>query len=211
MSLPTDDTIMAAANDEQAAAAIWLANFARAIEHRDAQGIAATFLPGGLLRDVLTFSWDTRSLRGREEITRYLSEDNRLSEAHVTDIALETDPFFTPRPSLTPSGEQVGIEAGFTYETRHSIGRGYAHLQKAEGGAWQAITVGMLVLDLKAHPEPQNVATDWESAGKPWDELEAERKAKIEASPHVLVGRSSMPFSGALLTYNVQLEPDNVA
>ncbi|EKM52203.1 uncharacterized protein PHACADRAFT_176228 [Phanerochaete carnosa HHB-10118-sp] len=178
---------MAAANNEQATAAIWLADFARAFEHRDAQGIAATFLPGGWLRDVLTFSWDTRSLRGREEITRYLSEDSRLSEAHVTNIALETDPFFTPRPSLTPSGEQVGVETGFTYETRHSIGRGYAHLRKAQGGAWHAITVGMLVLDLKTHPEPQNVAKDWESAGKPWGELEAERKAKIEASPHVLV------------------------
>ncbi|GJE96957.1 NAD(P)/FAD-dependent oxidoreductase [Phanerochaete sordida] len=174
-------------HDTDAVAEAWLSTFARAVEGADAQGVAGTFLAGGWLRDVLTFSWDTRSLRGRDAIARYLAADDRLSNTRLTNIVLETDPLFAPQLSLSPSGEQVGVEAGFTYETRHCVGRGYAHLRRDADGAWRAVTVGMLVLDLKAHPEPQNVAADWEASGKTWAELERERKAKVETNPQVLI------------------------
>ncbi|EKM53733.1 uncharacterized protein PHACADRAFT_211396 [Phanerochaete carnosa HHB-10118-sp] len=178
---------MTSLTDTHSITANWLAAFARAISDGDAQRVAATFLPEGWLRDVLTFVWDTRSLRGREAIQRYLTESNHLSQAQIFNIALETDPFYTPRESFAPTGDRVGVETGFKYETRYAICRGYAHLRQVEDGTWQAITVGMIALDLKAHPEPMNVALDWEASGRTWDVLEAERKAKIETDPHVLI------------------------
>ncbi|EKM52189.1 uncharacterized protein PHACADRAFT_212761 [Phanerochaete carnosa HHB-10118-sp] len=173
--------------DAHSTAANWLAAFARAVSDGDAQRVAATFLTDGWLRDVLTFVWDTRSLHGREVIQRYLTESNRLSLAQVANIALEKDPFYTPRESFAPTGDRVGVETGFTYETRYALCRGYAHLRQVEDGTWQAITVGMIALDLKAHPEPANVAADREASGRTWDELEVERKAKIESDPHVVI------------------------
>ncbi|GJF00330.1 NAD(P)/FAD-dependent oxidoreductase [Phanerochaete sordida] len=165
----------------------WLATFASALTANDAQAVASTFVPNGWLRDVLTLTWDTRSSNGREAIARYLTESDRLSAAHIANIAIETNPHYAPRESFTPDGHKVGVETGFTYETRHGLCRGYAHLVQVPDGSWLAVTVGMVMLDLKAHPEPRNVAADWEATGRTWGELEAERKAKIESDPYVLV------------------------
>lgn len=202
---------MSSPTDTHSIAADWLAVFARAVSDGDAQRVAATFIPEGWLRDVLTFVWDTRSLHGREAIQRYLAESNHLSQARIADIALEKDPFYTPRESFTPTGDRVGVETGFTYETRYAVCRGYAHLRQVEDGTWQAITVGMIVLDLKVHPEPVSVAIDWEASGRTWDELEAERKAKIESDPHVLISEPHTLFIGFAVTKCSQLELDNVA
>ncbi|GJE99191.1 NAD(P)/FAD-dependent oxidoreductase [Phanerochaete sordida] len=173
--------------DAHSAAATWLATFAQAVARGDAAGVAESFLPRGWLRDVLTFAWDTRALQGREAIRDYLTDAGRLAAARVTDITLETNPFYAPREATAPSGEVVGVEGGFTYGTQHARGRGYAHLRQDESGTWRALTLGMVVLDLKAHPEPVDVAADWESTGRTWGELEAERKARIESDPEVLI------------------------
>lgn len=165
----------------------WVATLARALHDADAQAVAATFLPTGWLRDVLTFTWDTRSLRGRDAIARYLAGSDRLTAARIASVAVDTDPFYAPRDSFAPSGHKVGVETGFTYETRYVLGRGYAHLCQAPDGTWLAVTVGMLALDLKAHPEQRDVAADWETNGRTWAEYMAEQRARNESAPYVLI------------------------
>ncbi|GJE99177.1 hypothetical protein PsYK624_154250 [Phanerochaete sordida] len=62
---------MAAPADAHAIAAAWLSTFAQATAADGAHGGAAMFLSDGWLRDVLTFAWNTRSLRRRATIAAY--------------------------------------------------------------------------------------------------------------------------------------------
>ena len=176
---------MATEQDAKAVAQTWLIAFSRATAAQDAHAVAATFHPNGWLRDVLTFVWDTRSLRGRASIAEYLAGSHRLVDTQLANIVLESDPHYAPTTNI---GVQPEVQAGFRYETRHALGRGYVRLVQGKDGTWLAQTLGMIVFDLKAHPEPVDVAAAWEADGRPWGELEAERRAGIESDPHVLIG-----------------------
>lgn len=188
---------MSTINEPDSIVATWLSAFVHGVQSGDPQAIANTFLPNGWLKDVLTFTWDTRAFRGRDAVARYLADSDRLSQAAVTNIVLETDPHFTPRFSSDVKDE---VEAGFRYETRCALGRGYVHLRQDEDGAWRAQTLGMIILDIKGHEEVENIAGDWEADGRTWGAQEAERKAKIEADPYVLIGMSTaISHSGDLV------------
>ena len=113
--------------------------------------------------------------------------DNSLSVASLSGIALSTEAFYRPR--ISP-GDATAVESGFTYETRHARGRGYVHLRKDDQGAWRAQTLGMIVLDLKGHEEAACIDADWERGDRTWGEYAAERRARVEAQPYVLIGLS---------------------
>lgn len=178
--------LQASENEAAAIAASWLTRLSSAVQAVDTRAFASTFLSNGWFRDVLTFVWDTRSLRGPGAIASYLSESNRLAAANVSNVVLEEDPYFLPHFVPGPSGSN-GLELGFRYETHHAIGRAYAHLEQDGAGAWKALTLGMIIVDLKGHEEPDNVAENWETDGRAWVDIEEERRARIESNPHVLI------------------------
>lgn len=180
--------------EADAIAIAWLTRLSSAIQAADAQTFASTFLPNGWFRDVLTFVWDTRSLRSPSVIASYLSEANRLAEAGITNITVDKDPYFIPHFVPGPGGSSA-VEVGFLYETKHAIGRAYAHLEKDDAGSWNALTLAMIIVDLKGHEEPENVAANWEADGSTWGELEEQRRVKIESNPHVLIGTSFSLFT----------------
>ena len=180
--LQTDST------EASAIASAWLATLTLAAQSADAQAFAAAFLPHGWLRDVLTFSWDTRSLRGPEAIAAYLAGTRRLAE--VAGVAHDAEPHFRAHVAPGPGGAG-GVEFGFVYETACARGRAYARLEKDGQGAWKALTLTMIVVDLKGHEEPENVAADWEAGGRAWEDIEAERRSQIESDPYVLIGKSA--------------------
>lgn len=167
-----------------AVATSWLANLTLAIGSADPQAFAAVFLPNGWFRDVLTFSWDTRSLRGPEAIASYLTETHRLAE--VSNVTLDKELYYLPHFVPGPGGSS-GVEVGFLYEITHAVGKAYAHLEKDERGSWKALTLTMIITDLKGHEEPENVAADWETGGRTWGDIEAERRSQIESDPYVLI------------------------
>lgn len=177
---------MGATTDQQTVAQSWLSAFSAAVSSGDAKAVAATFLPYGWLRDVLTFIWDNRSLSGPEAIAAYLAEDNRLSTAEVTDIKLDQDPHFQPFPTVDPTGAH-GVEFGFVFQTPRGIGKGFVRLRQDGELNWKALTVSTMIVDWKGHEEREG-QLDYEAQGKTWTELFNETKAKVEADPYVLVG-----------------------
>ena len=183
MSTITDD-------QAQAIASSWLAKLTGAAAANDANAFAATFLPHGWLRDVVTFTWDCRALRGREAIAHYLSTSNSLENAALTNVALATEPYY--RPHVSPHDANT-IEAGFTYETRIAVGRAYVHLRQDEQGQWLALTVGMIVQDLKGHEETPCVDDSWAEGYRTWTRYAREQRENIENQPYVLIGESPLP------------------
>ncbi|GJE97012.1 NAD(P)/FAD-dependent oxidoreductase [Phanerochaete sordida] len=174
-------------DEPTAIATTWLTDFTAAISSRDHNAVAATFLPFGWLRDVLTFVWDTRSLRGPEAIASYLAESDRLAAAQVSNILLSEDPSYRTKWAPGPAGPRSSVEAGFDYETVHARGRGYVRLAPGPDGAWKVLTLGMIIVDLKGHEEPERAKPEWDDESCGWEEREERCRADIEADPYVLI------------------------
>lgn len=173
----------------RAIADTWLSSFASALSSGDAQAVAATFLPNGWLRDVLTFTWDNRSLEGREKIAKYLSE--RLPGVAISEVKLNEDKHFLP--VRFSAGPAHGIEFGYTYETGIAHGMGLVRLVQDEQEQWGALIVSAIIVDLKGFEETPG-RQNFEDSTKdlPWSEYQAGCRARVETDPHVLISASSV-------------------
>ena len=171
--------------DPIAIAQQWLNAFAAGFRANDAQAVAATFQPGGFLRDVLTFMWDYHTLEGRENIQAYLSDKFALSK--VSGFALTNDPYLQPKPFQM--GPLRGIEFAFKYQTPTAHGQGFTRLIEDKKDGWQGHIVAMIVMDLKGHEEPTRRYSFEEFVnGKSWGDYMHDLRASWEKDPHVLVG-----------------------
>nr|VWO95175.1 N/A [Ganoderma boninense] len=81
----------------QVVASSWLADYSAAFATQNLDALAGLFLPDGWLRDLLVFTWDTRSLEGREKIKAFLLPT--LSGAQVSDFKLDESAHLMPRTS----------------------------------------------------------------------------------------------------------------
>src|SRR6185437_16427587 len=66
------------------AAQAWLGRFQTALQGNDAAAAAALFLPEGLWRDLLAFTWTITTFSGRDAITAMLRE--RLARTQPRDF-----------------------------------------------------------------------------------------------------------------------------
>jgi cation diffusion facilitator CzcD-associated flavoprotein CzcO len=106
-----------------AEARAWLASFATALQAQDAAAAAALFLPDGLWRDVLAFTWNLQTMAGRAAI-----------EATLRETLTRTQPknFFFPEQRTAPrwvsrAGTET-LEAIFAFETAFGPGNGVLRL-----------------------------------------------------------------------------------
>ena len=174
-------------SDIEGIAQQWLSSFASALTSGNASEVAATFLPDGWLRDVLTFTWNRRSLEGTEKITAYLAP--RLSEVLVSDVKLSDNVYFRPTPFR--AGPAHGIEFGYTFETKFAHGKGFARLLSDAAGQWKALTASTIVVDLRSHEEmPGRESFEEMLQNMSWSDWQVQRRARIEADPQVLISMS---------------------
>ncbi|RPD67280.1 FAD/NAD-P-binding domain-containing protein [Lentinus tigrinus ALCF2SS1-7] len=138
--------------DAHTIATAWLSSCSSSLRDGDINAFTSIFLTAGWLRELLVFSWDIRSLEGRQKISTYLS--GTLPAAEVTDIRLVTDvPELVPRTFAIPHTRATGVELTFTFECRNGRGRGNARLLRDIDGAYRAITVMTELADLYGHEE----------------------------------------------------------
>ena len=77
-----------------AAVSAWLASFGAALERRDVAAAAEHFEPDGFWRDLVSFTWNIRTLEGRDEIAAMLEatlDDVRPSAWAIDGEATEAD------------------------------------------------------------------------------------------------------------------------
>jgi hypothetical protein len=162
----------------------WLKNFATYLESSDSENIGSCFLPNGWFRDVLTFTWNNRSLEGRDKISSYLR--STLAAAKISDVKLDNRTSLSPEfGHVTPSAE--GVSSGFTFTTAVAVGQGYFRLLRDEGGEWKALYVFMAVNDLKGFEEKGREEGIYEGHTLAWEDVHMERRRQIEENPHVLI------------------------
>ncbi len=119
-----------------------LAKLGQALEKGDIDAAVNLFQADCYWRDLVTFTWNLKTLEGQQQIRDMLSE--QLSEIRPRHFHQDT-------AELASDGD--GITQGwFNFET--DTGRGYGHIRLKNGLIWTLLTT---LTELKGHEEPKGI------------------------------------------------------
>ncbi|EIW74464.1 FAD/NAD(P)-binding domain-containing protein [Coniophora puteana RWD-64-598 SS2] len=177
----------------------WLAGLEHASIAGDVSLFIDLFTPEGWFRDLLCFSWDFRSISGRDKIAAFLADDvdgtRRLASAGLHDIVLDEALMKGVPPTfpLPPDASACGVQAAFRFSLRspNACGRGWVKLVPfgSEGGG-KASSVSFSLHDLAGHEEPterpRGIPEDPELMAT-WEENREKEEEAIERDPTVLI------------------------
>ncbi|UYG04455.1 NAD(P)/FAD-dependent oxidoreductase [Halomonas sp. LR3S48] len=116
----------------------WLRDFEIALEQRDIERVMALFHDECYWRDLVAFTWNLKTLEGKDEIQSMLNAT--LGEARPANWQIDGE--VTEANGVT--------EAWFTFETGVALGKGLLRLK--DGKCWTLLTT---MQELKDHPEPR--------------------------------------------------------
>ncbi|ORA52403.1 FAD-dependent oxidoreductase [Mycolicibacterium chubuense] len=154
----------------------WLADFEAALAVRDIERAVGMFAVDSFWRDLVSFTWNIKTLEGRDQIADMLGA--RL---------IETDPsgFRTKEPA-TQDGDVTS--AFIEFET--GSGRGTGHLRLKGDQAWTLLTA---LQELKGHEEPKGATRVMGAVhgDDPDPRSWAEKKAAEDAE----LGRTTQPYA----------------
>ncbi len=128
----------------------WLERFAAALQTQDAAAAAELFLPDGLWRDVLAFTWTIQSMAGRPAIEAILRETLKRTKPANFHIP----PQRTPPRWISRAGTEA-IEALFEFETAFGPGNGVLRLlpDPQKPSHYRAWTLNTNLHELRGHEE----------------------------------------------------------
>src|SRR5262245_13228155 len=126
----------------------WLDSFGSALKPQDAAAGAALFLPDGLWRDGLAFTWNIQTMTGRPAIEATLRETLACTHAKNFHIPQKR----TPPRWVTRAGTEA-IEALFEFETMSGPGNGVLRLVPDTQGRLHAWTLNTNLHELRGHEE----------------------------------------------------------
>ena len=178
--------------DPHSIASKWLVQCAAALSEADIDALVQLLLPDSWLRDFLVFTWDIRSLNGRDKIAAYLA--NTLGSARIVDVKLDEDQHLAPRLVPLPQMQNTpAVELAFTFECKHGHGHAHARLLEDVDGVYRAVTLFVEVSDLVGHEELSTLPLRDDVTGIPGRDMQKEMQdyvRQIETNPFVLIGMS---------------------
>ena len=175
--------------DPHAVSVAWLSLLTDALTQRDARAVANAMLPSGWLRDILVFSWNLRALEGRNKIASYVS--HTLHKTPITELRLDESSDLSPR-TLTDTGEAPGVDLAFNFELPHGSCRGHARLLQDTDGVFRALTIMVMLLELRDHEEAPLLPFRDDFTGVPGRDTQKEYGDwvhSVETDPFVLVSK----------------------
>ena len=119
----------------------WLASFEAALAKHDIGAVTGLFAEKCYWRDLVSFTWNIRTVEGRDEIAAMIGAV--LAEVQPRQFRIEGE-----------ASEADGVTEGwFTFETATARGRG--HLRLKSGQCWTLLTT---MTELKGFEEPRGPA-----------------------------------------------------
>ncbi|MEM9047455.1 MAG: NAD(P)/FAD-dependent oxidoreductase [Pseudomonadota bacterium] len=165
---------------ETGAIARVLTDLDAALSAQDAAAAAALFEDGGYWRDLVSFTWNIRTMEGRGDIEAMLRD--QLGAIGPTGWQI------TPGEAEEDGGGF--LQAWIDFETL--TGRGHGHIRLREGKIWTLLTT---LVELKGHEEPRGpnrphgVAHGADPSRKTWAEARAQEAQSLGYStqPEVVI------------------------
>lgn len=159
-------------------AADWLASFSEALDNRDVEHAAALFLDGCYWRDLLAFTWNLKTMEGREAVSDMLTET--LARTQPSGWAMKGE----------PTSDGVTVEAWFSFETPVAWGEGVLRLRDGK-----CRTLFTAITDLKGFEEktgsarPLGVRHKADPKRETWSEARRREETALGYSeqPYVVV------------------------
>ncbi|PCH39610.1 hypothetical protein WOLCODRAFT_85951 [Wolfiporia cocos MD-104 SS10] len=152
----------------------WLRQLEDAVLAADVASVVELFLPNGWLRDILVFSWDSRSLEGHKKIFSYL--DKTLHNVQLSRFKLDDAPGYSAELVL---GNCIG--AGFTFDMPDRRGRGYVRLSaERPSNQWRALSLFMMVDAIKEHEELAPELGTYDKHTLSWQEVHRDRLTRSD-------------------------------
>ncbi|MGE5193513.1 MAG: NAD(P)-binding domain-containing protein [Deltaproteobacteria bacterium] len=146
----------------------WLSQFAAALDRKDAGGVADLFGDECYWRDLIAFTWNIKTLEGRDEIRAMLA----ATLSHV-------------QPGHWQMAGEAAVEDGmtagwFTFETAVARGKGYLRLK--DGKCWTLLTTTTELKGFEEKRGPTRVAGVQHGVfrhRKTWLEQKAQAEAEL--------------------------------
>lgn len=157
-----------------------VADLGRALEAGDIEAAVALFLDDCHWRDLVTFTWNIRTMEGRDQIRDMLAAQNAAIRPSR----------FEPDEAAGASNTAGVIEGWFSFETE--LARGYGHIRLKNGRIWTLLTT---MSELKGHEEPlgfrrpMGAEHGHDPNRKTWSEKRAQEAAELgyTTQPYVLI------------------------
>ena len=176
----------------------WLSKLDSALKNRDSKAAAELFAEESYWRDFVTFTWNLKTLEGRDEISSML--DATLDTVQPANWTLEGD-----------ASEADGITEGWVrFETASARGEGHLRLN-SDGQAWTFLTAAY---ELKGHEEakgatrPKGVEHGARGKHKNWLEKKLQEEAELgyKKQPYCVIiggGQGGIGLGARLRRLNV--------
>ena len=156
----------------------WLAAFGAALAERDIFTATVLFEPAGYWRDLLAFTWNIKTMEGREAIGAMLAETLAATAPRAWRVAGET------------VAEGDDLSAWITFETATATGTGRITLRNG-----LCHTLLTAISDLRGHEEPRGATRPKgiehraDRARRTWTEARAAEAARLghEDQPYALI------------------------
>ncbi|KAJ7572838.1 dimethylaniline monooxygenase [Mycena floridula] len=169
--------------DATGVASTWLSQLADALTSGSTHAFVDCILPGGFFRDVLTFSWDTRSPSSAADIHAYLID--KLKAGEITELKLDEKAGLTPEYGFI--GPHKGVSGGFSFSTPIATGQGFYRLISDETGVWKALSLSMEMAEFKGHEEAGAELGMYGGHTLLWEDVKRERREQVESDPQVVI------------------------
>ncbi|KAL8792033.1 MAG: hypothetical protein Q9195_005374 [Heterodermia aff. obscurata] len=157
---------------------------------------SGAFLESAHWRDLLCFTWDFRTLQGRNKITEFA--EDFVAKTRTVNFTLDQSAAYK-KPALIPldfDGNVKCLQAWLNVETDVGRGRGIVKFvpDASDGDKWKAFTLFTTLEELKGHEElikerrPAGVKDGQDHGAANWkDKRDAEQKFEDGREPAVLI------------------------
>ncbi|KAG9308332.1 hypothetical protein JVU11DRAFT_12096 [Chiua virens] len=162
----------------------WLSAFETNISNQDLGSVISLFHEHGFWKDILTLTWDFRTIRGHSAIQNLLETRlaaTGLSAFHLFDDAIRGPVIVKPLPDL------VFIRFCFDFETTHGKGTAVVFLIPTSSGDWKAWSLLTCLGALKDHPEKAGALRERLTAHDNWQDRHQRELNFEDGDPAVLV------------------------
>lgn len=119
---------------------------------RDGRALSELFIENSYWRDHLCFSWDYRTLKGRDGIAKYVTGSSSSVKVEIVRSSALKAPHAGP---IDAYGEIHGIELFIKITSDVGSGQGVVRLAQ-DGNDWKFFTVFTSLVELTGHEESVN-------------------------------------------------------